>query len=192
MKPAELSCDKCGLSWFPDDPARAEALAACPGCGAVVAVAMFPAFGRAAVVVAAQPVVTAAEAACFFHPTQRAAVACDQCGCFLCALCDLELRGRHLCPNCLEAADREGREASLERGRTRHDHVVWAILGFTLLLGCGLLAPVTAPLTLGYIAWAWRKPPSLVERSRLRMGLAVPVAVGGLGLGVFMWLSMFK
>ena len=151
---------------------------------------VFPALVRENRVERAQPVVMASEAACLFHPTQRAAVACDQCGCFLCALCDLEFGGRHLCPVCLESAEKGAREEALERGRLRHDHVVWAMVLGALLFGCGFLGPVLGPVAMGYTAWAWRKAPSLTERSRVRMAVACVAALGLTGWGVFIWASM--
>src|SRR3954469_13685970 len=47
------------------------------------------------------------EATCFFHPEKRAERACDRCGRFLCALCDLPVGARHLCPACLKAGNEE-------------------------------------------------------------------------------------
>jgi len=41
------------------------------------------------------------EAACFFHPANRAVLPCDSCGRFLCTICDLPVGSRHLCPVCL-------------------------------------------------------------------------------------------
>src|SRR6478672_3276968 len=47
------------------------------------------------------------EATCFFHPEKRAERPCDRCGRFLCALCDLPVGSRHLCPVCLKAGNEE-------------------------------------------------------------------------------------
>jgi hypothetical protein len=190
MNATGISCGRCAVRWLPAAPLEAGALTECPGCGVKVRVRVFPALVREVRVDRAQPVVMASEAACLFHPTQRASVACDQCGCFLCALCDLEFGGRHLCPACLESAEKGAREEALERGRTRHDHVVGAMVFAGLLFGCGLLGPVLGPAAMGYTAWAWNKTPSLVERSRLRMALACVAALGLTVWGVFIWVRI--
>jgi hypothetical protein len=116
-------------------------------------------------------------------------VACEECGCFLCNLCDLEFGGRHLCPNCLEAAEKESKAEALQRRRVRHDHVVWALL-LLPLLACGVAMPLTAPLALGYALWKWRTAESMVSRVRLRLALAVPVALLELAGGTWFWVMV--
>ena len=68
-----------------------------------------------------EAIVVEGEAACFYHPGKRATVPCGVCGRFLCALCDLELNGRHVCPACLETSRRKGDLRNLDTRRMLYD-----------------------------------------------------------------------
>lgn len=126
------------------------------------------------------------ESACFYHPEKRAVVPCDQCGRFLCALCNIELDGRHYCPACLETARDKGKIQALERSRTRYDQIVWSLLILPLPL-CGVAAPFTASFAVGFALWHWRSPPSLVANTRLRLSLAVMVGLLELAAAATFW-----
>jgi hypothetical protein len=132
----------------------------------------------------------AGEASCFFHPEKRAHVTCDGCGRFLCALCDLDVYDAHLCPQCLEAGERKRTIKSLERGRTRYDQIVTALLILPLVL-CWFVLPITAPVALGLIVWSWKAPASLVANTRLRLvGCAIFAGVELVGSGTLWWVTL--
>src|SRR5437868_4454851 len=104
--PSTLSCPKCR------QPLTAAVLTgdgtvACMACGASLYVDVFPALFRpVATGKSGETVLVEGESTCFYHPQKKAIVPCDLCGRFLCALCDLELGGQHLCPSCLESGRR--------------------------------------------------------------------------------------
>jgi hypothetical protein len=108
----------------------------------------------------------------------------------VCALCDLELGGRHVCPSCLPGLEKAGRWEVLERQRTRYDSVVWTLLILPVFF-LGFAAPLIIPLALALMVWKWRSPPSRVVRTHLRMTLAIPVALVELGFGVWIWVWAF-
>ena len=108
MAAQDLSCPKChGVIPAPSSAGRG--MAVCPRCRAGVEFEVFPAlFAGPRLGRAGEALVDASEASCFFHAEKRAAVACESCGRFLCALCDLEMEGRHICPTCLAAGRKKG------------------------------------------------------------------------------------
>jgi hypothetical protein len=126
------------------------------------------------------------ESACFYHAEKRAVVPCDQCGRFLCSLCNIELDGKHFCPACLETARNKGNIRVLERGRTRYDQIVWSLLIVPLPL-CTMAAPITASVALALALWHWRSAPSLVANTRLRLVLALVLGVMELGAAIWFW-----
>lgn len=128
------------------------------------------------------------EASCFYHPSKAAAVVCDACGRFLCALCDLELGGRHYCPPCLEARRHLPVQSRLESRRILYDNVALA-LALLPVLTCFFL-PVTSPVAIAVAIWGWRKPSSLLPRTKFRFVLAILIALLGLGLGAAFWTAM--
>jgi hypothetical protein len=156
----------------------------CPACRSELTATFFPAFENPppAISTASGERALDGEATCFFHPEKRASLACEGCGRFLCALCDMPLGARHLCPACLGS----GRRAELVSHR-----VCWSRV--TLLTG---LLPVflgwivwpflifTGLATIFIGLWTWKKPGSLVRGPR--HWAAVLGLVGGLvQVGIF-------
>lgn len=146
---------------------------ACPICPAELRVQLFPAAFKVAEVERGAAA-AAAEATCFFHAEKRAAVPCDACGRYLCALCDLEVGGRHLCPACAASrasdpgADRHVRE------RVLWDSAALALAGYPMLIFYFTL--ITAPSVVYLVIRHWRSPTSLVPRTRARFVIALLIA----------------
>jgi len=183
-----INCPNCGVS-FPATTAELAGLQACPACARTTRVYAFPALERpAAGGVAGQRVMLEGEATCFYHPQKRAHTLCDNCGRFLCAMCDLDVYDAHLCPQCLQAGADKGRIKSLERSRVRYDQIASTLLVVPLLF-CWFLLPVTSLAVLGLAGWKWKAPGSLVDNTRLRFVIYAIVACLELAASSFMWWS---
>lgn len=161
-------CTKCRMSLPPAFLNRPE-LIPCPVCGSAIMVAAFPvlltgpATGTPGEVLLADD-----QASCFYHPSKKASRVCDQCGRFLCALCDVEMGGRHLCPGCIEGGDRQ-KHTELDTRRVLYD---------SLALFLAVLVPLLGGLIALYLAIRyWSAPTSLLRRTQVRWVLAVVVAV---------------
>jgi len=172
-----LLCPKCRE---PLGREQTAALAPCRICGAVSQVWVFPAWfkvlekGRLA-----ENVVMEGESSCFYHPGKQAAVPCDSCGRFLCALCDCEIHGRHFCPSCVSAAQTKGRLPQFERSRTMHDSVALSLSVLSIFVGP--LSLVAGPAAIFWALWFWRRPASIVTRSRWRSVVALIIALAATG-----------
>ena len=169
---AILRCDRCQTP-LPGAAANTGTPVACPACGATLIVQVFPAFGRPAPRGrSAEPLASAEDAGCFYHPQKKAVVPCEDCGRFLCALCDLEIDGRHVCPACVENARQAGRPLLLG-SRTLHDRVAQTVLLAGTLLGVvtgGLATLLAGPIALGMTIFYWNEPArSPVPRRRTRL-----------------------
>ena len=130
----------------------------CYQCEAELDVWVFPAFFHEPEVKLAQTLDIEGDASCFHHPTKKAEIVCDACGRFLCALCDLEVHGRHICPTCLNSEqDKEGSlGAPLSKTITRHDKMcLQTSLVMLLFLP---LAVVMTPIIWFWIARHWNHP----------------------------------
>ncbi|MDR3456911.1 MAG: hypothetical protein P4N60_05655 [Verrucomicrobiae bacterium] len=159
----------------------------CPACWRPTEVTLFPAFDWPVTAGAtAEKVVMDGEATCFYHADHRAHVPCDACGRFLCALCDLDLNGRHFCPQCLELAMTKNTVQALERNRTRWDKVIFALLLVPLFF-CYILVPVTSLAALVLIGMKWKAPGSLVSNTRVRFIVFAVLATLEFVGGSFMW-----
>lgn len=180
------ACTECRTP-LPDAALNTGALTPCPSCGTRLQIEVFPAFFRSiSAGSAGETILVEGAAGCFFHPDKKAVVHCAECGRFLCALCDLELSGRHLCPGCLESGQRKGKLVELEKQRTLYDSAALALACLPILILPVTL--LTAPLTVILVIYGWRKPGSLVSRSRGRLDLALLIAAAQIvAWGVFFY-----
>src|SRR5688572_17505197 len=120
---------------------------------------------------------------CFYHEQKKAVVHCDACGRFLCALCDLDLHGQHLCPACLQSGRKKGQIPEMESRRTLYDGAALALALFPLLFLPATL--LTAPAAIYLSILSFHRPSSLIPRTRVRSYLALLIGVlqvGGWGL----------
>lgn len=164
-----------------------EAGGACPQCNSRVDVTVFPALFADPALEQDSGVARSSEeqAGCFYHPHKEAAVPCAGCGLFLCTLCATEIGGRQICPKCLETELKQPDGATLANHRTLYGH-----MAFTLALLPLLIWPVTlltAPAALFIAIRYWKKPGSLVSRSRWRAVVAIVAA----SLQIFGWIAIF-
>jgi hypothetical protein len=185
MTPRTVACTKCRAP-LPPALYNAPELRPCPHCNARLQVEVFPAALRPPGPGAAgEAVIIDGEASCFYHPAKKAVVPCESCGRFLCALCDVEMNGQHLCPGCLESGKKKGKLKQLENRRTLYDNMALAVALYPLIF-----APVTlisAPVALYIAIRYWNAPNSIVPRSRWRAVLAIIIAL----LEMAVWAAIF-
>lgn len=169
-----ITCPNCravlGADYFnlPD-------LQPCPACEIPVQVQVFPALFREETGAQPERIIAEGEASCFYHPDKKAAVVCDACGRFLCALCDVDFDGQHLCPACLEAGRQKGKIQKLETRRTRHDKIALALALAPILIFYTTL--VTAPIALFYSIRHWNASCSIApHRPKLTFSIAIALA----------------
>lgn len=166
---------------------------ACPSCSVEMRVEVFPALFREEKTASGERVMAEGEAGCFYHPEKKAAVVCDGCGRFLCALCDVDFNGQHLCTACLEAGRQKGRIAKLQNTRTRHDRIAIALAVLPILIFYFTI--FTAPTALFYALWHWKSPGSIVP-SRRRLNLVIAIIIASLEIAgwvvFFTWLVIRK
>ncbi|HSY19497.1 MAG TPA: hypothetical protein VK815_14235 [Candidatus Acidoferrales bacterium] len=191
---SQIACPACG-AFFPQPGVELRNLLQCPACWRPTEIAVFPAYDRPVTAgTAAEKVVMDGEATCFYHSNHRALIPCDACGRFLCALCDLDLNGRHFCPPCLELATTKKTVQALERDRTRWDKIIFTLLAIPIVF-CFAFAfvPFTSLAALVLVAWKWGSPGSLVSNTRVRFVIyGVLAMVEFVTGGVFWWMMFIR
>jgi hypothetical protein len=174
MEPSLIKCSKCQAILLPSQFNTGE-LTPCPSCQSPVAVEVFPAILRETAVAFPEALLMEGESSCFYHPAKKATIVCQSCGRFLCALCDLELNGRHVCPVCLESGQKKAKFKDLENTRVLWDKLSLAVALVPILFLWTSI--VGAPVTL-YLIWRYRKAPcSLTGKSNLSFVVAGVLAV---------------
>lgn len=148
----------------------------CPTCGTEVRVWLFPALHRARNGQQAQALQEEGHSSCMNHPQKRAISVCDGCGKFLCALCDVDWNGEHLCPACIV----HRKDADAEGGmRTRYVHydliaMTLALVSIPMWVMGFFLAPMAVFIGIRY----WNAPHRPVPYRRWPLVLAM--LLGGL------------
>lgn len=141
----------------------------CPLCARPVGVIVFPEALRTRPPAIPEPVVTGEDAGCFDHPGNRAVAACEQCGRFVCAVCDIEAAGGHVCPSCF---DRSLAPALVER--VNFDTIALALVTAPMLF-CWV--PIlTTPIAVYLALRHWNDPSLVFPRSRWRLWLTLAIA----------------
>jgi len=159
--------------------------ASCPICKVPITAYAFPALlkpvepGKVGEVLLVE-----GESSCFYHSEKKAVVTCSYCGRFLCALCDVDFNGEHLCPPCIESGKKKGKMKNLENRRVLYDDIAMALAVVPILFYC--VIPVTAPIALYVSIKNWNRPTSIVPRGKGRFIAAMVIAslqiLGMLGL----------
>ena len=170
-------CHSCGAP-LPSEFVNLDGPTPCPNCGAQFQVLLFPALRRPQQAAAPAQTLVEGESTCFYHPAKKAVVPCDHCGRFLCALCDIETAGRHLCPQCLEGGVVSTPASS--------EIIYYDTIAFWLsLVGLLLLWPsiVTAPAALYYAVRYRKAPRSAARRSGIQWWFAVILSL----VQIFLW-----
>lgn len=193
--PSLIRCPVCYFMLHGEWVEGGENQRACARCQQHLRVTTFPGL-HIAPPMPTQPGVRALEgdATCFFHPEKRAERPCDRCGRFLCALCDLPLGARHLCPACLKLGPEEN-SALPELVTSR---VSWGRLSLLLSLmifvpGVNFFFYLTAPGAVFAALWGWSKPGSLVNGKRhLSATIGLLFGLAQVGLIVFWFYFVFE
>jgi len=145
-----------------------------------------PAEGRAA-----EALVSAEDAGCFYHPQSRAVVPCDACGRFLCALCDVELQGQHLCPACVNSGRKKKRIRELDNERLLYGGIAF-LMALLPMLVLWPVTIVTSFVAIGIAVYGWRKPRSLVGSGRGSGVLAIVLGLLQIGLWALVAFGIFN
>lgn len=174
-------CGACSMR-IPPSNWNQEFPVPCPACAFDVSVMVFPVALQPPKAALPERVVTGQEASCYNHAANRALSACDECGRFLCAVCDIDVAGGHICPSCFER-----REAPALHERVNYDSIALALATLPMLL-CWLPI-VTTPAALFFAFKFWNAPSPVFPRSRWRLWLTVIVAV--LQAGLIGWLLVY-
>jgi hypothetical protein len=176
---------RCGRCEKPLPPSvyNGDALSDCPRCSAKVQTRVFPAYYRTATAIEREGLGDEDEATCFYHPQNRAMVACNSCGRFVCSVCHVDLGGETLCPGCVHSGIRNRKLTGLENRRILYDNVALTLATAPLLMIWPTL--LTAPMAIWVAVRYWRTPSSLVPRGKLRLILAISFALIQVGVWGF-------
>jgi len=189
---SNLRCDRCQAT-LPAEALNTPGLVACPRCNVPLRFLVFPAYTRAhAPGQAAEKIMIDGESSCYNHPEKKATVACEGCGRFLCALCDIEFDNKHLCLKCLAAAKSKGTMDKLEIERYRYDLLARNLGLASLLIFC---MPYFAIFIAGAAIFVairyWRKPVGLLTKGKSGLVAGVITGMLGIALSGLMLFAMF-
>lgn len=162
-------------------------MAQCSFCGVLIRVDAFPAmFGKLASETSGDQLLVDSEAGCFYHPKKKAVISCSSCGRFLCALCDVEFGGQHLCTSCLETGKKKHKIKNMENHRTLYDTIVLTLAIAPIMLVWATI--ITAPMVIFMAIRYWNAPTSIIPRTRVRSIVALILgSLQTIGWSVFIY-----
>ncbi|MGA1865505.1 MAG: hypothetical protein ACMUHX_10625 [bacterium] len=166
-----IRCPRC-LAALTNDFFTDPSGSICRNCGLIITGRLFPRFfNNNTEEKSSTEASSDYESSCFFHQKKLAVSHCSECGRFLCALCELNIEDRILCPICLEKLDQEKRLKTFTNQITFWDSITVSMAILPLLLWP--LTIITAPLTLIYI-WRHFKDNNnhIIPRKRWRFYIA--------------------
>lgn len=185
MNTYPIPCTKCNKP-LPHQLYNTSELSACPSCGVLVRVDAFPAlFQEHEQGQSGENTILENESSCFYHPKKRAVVPCAVCGRFLCALCNIEFNGQHLCPQCLEVWEKKRKMKSLETQRVLYDDIALSLAIIPAIFVWPTL--ITAPMSLFIAIRHWKTPLSIIPRTKIRFIIAIVLS----GLQITGWMFLF-
>ena len=114
---------------------------------------------------------------CFYNPRRKATATCSQCGVFISDSWSAKWGAQTICLRCLEKMRATRRSPQFESDRWLWDNICLLLALAPLCLFFWFIGFVTAPAALILGIWAWKKPRSLVPRSRFRLGLALVLSL---------------
>lgn len=123
------------------------------------------------------------EASCFHHPTKLAVAPCDQCGRFLCSLCQFEIGAQNFCPSCIAA--QRARQGSRWIGRRLNLDSVALAAATVPMLGVWTTI-VGGPVAVYLGIRALSQPPGPVPRGRSRAIAAIVIGT----IQVLAWFTL--
>jgi hypothetical protein len=137
---------------------------------------IFPAFFERPLTAGTAPGAAADdESVCYFHPHNKAVVSCEMCGRFICALCDVELSGRHVCPSCIETGRKKRTITNLENRRVLYDDIAVALSIIPLIFFWPTI--VTAPASIYISLRHWKSTTSIIPRTKVRFIFAILISL---------------
>jgi hypothetical protein len=161
----------------------------CPTCQAEVQAEVFAAaFRSIGPGQTGERILVEGESSCFYHEQKKAVVPCDACGRFLCALCDVDLNGKHVCPQCLDTGLQKGSLQELETRRAVWDSAALFVAMMPIVVfPFWFMTVITAPIAVLLGVLAYFKPNSILGFSRFKAMAAIVVGV----LQMTLWGLMF-
>jgi hypothetical protein len=181
-----LPCARCDTI-LPEWELAGADLAVCTACGSSNLVRPFPAILQGAGAPSHPEAAAEGEAACYDHPAKRAVAACSQCGRFVCQLCAVDLGQAVWCPSCVSTGAGAARSVRLETYRDLYDSMALTLPVASLLFWP--LAPLAALASLVLTAMRWKRPLSLVRRSRWRFVAAIVISLADI-VGI-VWIIVY-
>src|SRR5689334_2435068 len=165
MNAPTIVCGSC--SWpLPEESWNIHDGISCPGCHRSTIIVSFPALKLFKVGGQADKLLADTEASCFFHEQNRAEKPCDECGRFLCKLCEIALLDKIYCPQCFNSNADKGKMQQVENRRVLHDSIALSIAIIPMILIWPTI--ITAPVAIYWSIKHWDSPRSVLPRTRAR------------------------
>ena len=183
-----FKCSKCGQEASPGKNYDSSQYYKCSSCQSSNYVEIFPAIRNEVEKGERPEAAMNEESTCFKHSANIAVAACESCGVYMCRLCDLEIEGRHICPDCLK--NKPPKLKTTTQKTFLYDNLV---LHLTILPVCFWPSfIITAPCVLIMSIIYWNKVDTPYKRNHWRFILAFILGLIEVFIIAAVIISIFK
>jgi len=181
MEDFDIACPKCKLSL--DPKTMQGGLFQCKHCYAFIHVYLYPPmFTEMTKGEKPETILLPEQASCFFHVDKLAVTHCEECGIFLCNLCDIEIDHKHFCSKCMSS--QMDNIKSLQSSAVLYDAIILALA--VLQIFFFTLSFIFVPLIIIGSIYFRKKMKVPYYRGHWRFNLALIITFGYIVLGVFL------
>ena len=167
-----LICPKCKRS-LPESQSTKKDILECGYCNTKVSLFLYPHFDKDLLKgKKAENIILSEHASCFFHPEKLAVIHCEECGVFLCSLCDIEIEGKHLCSKCIKK--QSDNFETLRNSAILYDSILLTMAVIPIFLFWPVI--ITAPLTIFGCFYYRKKIKTPYKRNLWRLYTALVIA----------------
>lgn len=173
-----MTCPSC-QSLLPAEAINTDYAIACPACEKTIAAWRFPRadYHEPPVMLGERITDDSEEAGGFYQPDRKAVAICDACGVFVSPLHAVAVGEQTICPRCIEREQNDPDSTHLLRERIRYDHLA-ILLSLGVLIMMWPLLIISAPIALYLVVRHYRRPGSIVQRSKT--GFIIAGIISGL------------
>ena len=178
----KIICRKCGTKLS----LTSNKELTCPTCKNRIKLTLFPSFySQEKSEQKVSDITNTEDASCFFHANKKANFICQQCGRFICNLCNVGTKTKPLCSACFNENLTQKKKVEYESSRILWDDIAlvlafWPIFTISFTL-------ITAPAAFFMVIFTWKKKTSIVPRSVTRKILALVLS----STQIFLWFLLF-
>lgn len=141
-----IDCQSCGY-FIPLNKYVGKDAVNCPSCKKAIQIFIFPELFRPIVKGnSAESAIEGLDSSCFAHSDKKAKTICDECGSYICDLCEMPKEDKSICVKCFNKEVKVEEKSPFDRVYRRYSSIASQLLIFSVLIW--FVSILAAPIAL--------------------------------------------